>query len=58
MVDRSSLTEHEVSFFSDYEARYKVLICPACEIRTYEVLEYYPRFIDENQDKEGGPNDG
>ena len=38
--------KHEVQLISDYEARYKVLICPKCEIRTFIVLKYHPRFWD------------
>jgi hypothetical protein len=47
------MIDHEVLIVNEFEAKYKVLVCPECGLRTFLVLKYHPRFIDEKP-TEGG----
>ena len=42
-----SEVEHEVLIINEFEAKYRVLICPKCGLRTFRVLKYNPQFMDE-----------
>ena len=50
---QGKMVDHTVSFVSEYEAKYRVLQCPSCGLRTFTVIKYYERFMNiSNKDAE------